>query len=263
MKISRQLLIGLALILISGCFGKSTNLNVNEQAGVSTIELESTVLNSKRNVCIYLPPDYEENKDIKKYPVIYFLHGSDGDNEQWLLQANTAVVLNEMIEDKAIEPVIGVFPDGEQSWYVDKMEKFIIEELHQYIVSNYSVYNTPGKTAITGNSMGGFGAAYLASRHNEIFGMSAPLSGWYDSWLENSELKNSFVASKENLKIELYCGSEDNLCLDSNLRFKKMLDDNGINYKYNQQSGGHSWSYWAGIQEEVIVKMNNFFNENR
>lgn len=263
MKIIKLLLIGLVLILISGCFGKGANLNVNEQAGVSTIELESTVLNSKRNVCIYLPPDYEENKDIKKYPVIYFLHGSDGDNEQWLLQANTAVVLNEMIEDKIIEPVIAVFPDGEQSWYVDKMEKFIIEELHQYIVSNYSVYNTPEKTAITGNSMGGFGAAYLASRHNEIFGMCAPLSGWYDSWLENSELKNSFVASKGNLKIELYCGSEDTQCLNSTLKLKKMLDENEIENNYTEGSGGHNWNYWAGIQEEVIVKMNNFFNENR
>ncbi len=261
MKIVKVLWLCLMLVLVSGCFGSGAN--IKEQAGVSTIELESSVLNSKRNICIYLPPDYEENKDIKKYPVIYFLHGMNGDNEQWLLQANTADVLNEMIEDKIIEPVIAVFPDGDNSWYVDEMEKYIVEELNPYIVSKYSVYNLPEKTGITGNSMGGFGAAYLASRHNNIFGICAPLSGWYDTWLENSELKNSFMTSKGNLKIELYCGSEDIQCMKSTLELKKMLDENGINNNFTQQSGGHTWSYWTEVQVDVITKMNNFFIGNK
>ncbi|MFX1450644.1 MAG: alpha/beta hydrolase-fold protein [Promethearchaeota archaeon] len=39
-----------------------------------------------RDIRIYLPPGYYENKE-KRYPVIYFLHGYAGNNESWTVTA--------------------------------------------------------------------------------------------------------------------------------------------------------------------------------
>src|SRR5262245_15301636 len=44
-------------------------------------ELDSTVLNQKLNVGVYLPPDYDASKE--RYPVLYFLHGLFGSAQKW------------------------------------------------------------------------------------------------------------------------------------------------------------------------------------
>ena len=63
---------------------------------------------------VYTPPGYDPSK---KYPVLYALHGLGGDRgHEWTgtteNQGNAAVILDNLIADKKIVPMIVVFPQG-------------------------------------------------------------------------------------------------------------------------------------------------------
>ena len=76
---------------------------------VEVFEYDSTVTGVKRKAVVYLPPNYSSDK---KYPVLYLLHGIGG-NEQREWTRNGAVnVMDNLIADKKIEPMIVVFPNG-------------------------------------------------------------------------------------------------------------------------------------------------------
>ena len=78
-----------------------------------------------------------------------------------------------------------VCPDGGySSWYWDsptdpsmRYETYVAEELVSAIDSLYRTRNGRGGRAITGYSMGGHGALYLALRHPETFGACGSMSG--------------------------------------------------------------------------------------
>ena len=68
----------------------------------------------KRWMEVYTPPGYSKDK---KYPVLYLLHGIGGnETHEWTgrggNQGGAAAILDNMIADKRIEPMIVVFPNG-------------------------------------------------------------------------------------------------------------------------------------------------------
>ncbi len=68
----------------------------------------------KRWMEVYTPPGYAKDK---KYPVLYLLHGIGGnETHEWTglrrNQGGAAILLDNLIADKRIEPMIVVFPNG-------------------------------------------------------------------------------------------------------------------------------------------------------
>jgi enterochelin esterase-like enzyme len=68
----------------------------------------------KRWMEVYTPPGYSNDK---KYPVLYLLHGIGGnETHEWTghgrNQGGAAILLDNLIADKKIEPMIVVFPNG-------------------------------------------------------------------------------------------------------------------------------------------------------
>ena len=59
---------------------------------------------------VYTPPGYSKDK---KYPVLYLLHGIGGNEQrEWTRGGAAHVILDNLIADKKIEPMIVVFPNG-------------------------------------------------------------------------------------------------------------------------------------------------------
>jgi hypothetical protein len=75
----------------------------------------SQQLKSDWNYKIYLPSGYEENS-ILNYPVIYLLHGSEGNENSWEFIFS---VLDSLINKNLIPPVIAIAPVSGTSWWVD------------------------------------------------------------------------------------------------------------------------------------------------
>jgi len=130
-------------------------------------EINSKQLNRTWKYTVYLPDNY--NSRNERFPVIYLLHGN-GDNENaW---APVYHVLDSLINNKLISPVIAVTPSGKKSWWVNSSEQFesaVIKELIPLIDSIYKTKATRENRMISGYSMGGFGALRYALVYSDLF----------------------------------------------------------------------------------------------
>ena len=66
---------------------------------------------TKRRMAIYLPYGYAANK-TKRYPVLYLLHGSGGDETSWADCGRLVQIMDNLISSGRCDPMIVVMPNG-------------------------------------------------------------------------------------------------------------------------------------------------------
>ena len=121
---------------------------------------------------VFLPPGYEQS--TRRYPVVYFLHGAGGNENGG---ARTIVPkLVEAMGAGTLPPFLIVFPNGGQStWYADShdgkipVETMITRELIPHVDRTYRTTADRAGRALSGMSMGGFGAIVLGMKHPSMF----------------------------------------------------------------------------------------------
>jgi S-formylglutathione hydrolase FrmB len=134
---------------------------------------------------VYLPPGYDSGS--LRYPVVYDLHGLTGtqfDDAQWVIPS-----LEAAMKKNLVGPVIVVFPDGlMESYYADgkngvkPSETRIMRELIPYVDGNYRTYPNRQLRAVTGFSMGGYGAMELATKFPDFFRVGVAYDAALDTW---------------------------------------------------------------------------------
>ncbi len=157
---------------------------VNDE--LHAVSLEGNLIGDSpnRNVLVYLPPDYEKQTKVR-YPVVYLSHGfTDKANRTWLtenegLRMNIGAVMDKLIAQGKVRPMILVMPDGSNkfggSFYTSSIttgnwEDFITRDLVNYIDKKYQTIPNAESRGIVGHSMGGYGAIKLAMKHPDIYG---------------------------------------------------------------------------------------------
>ena len=78
---------------------------------VAHVWYDSPSLGMKRRLSVYTPAGYEDNPKAK-YPVLYLLHGSGGDEDAWLDLGRTAQIMDNLIAEGKAKPMIVVMPNG-------------------------------------------------------------------------------------------------------------------------------------------------------
>ena len=129
-------------------------------------------------VTVITPDSYRKGK---AFPVVYLLHGYSDDHTRWSEGDHIGNLADQY-------DVVVVMPDGGfSSWYFDspimpeyKYETFVSKELVNYVDKNYKTIADRQGRAITGLSMGGHGALYLAIRHQDVYANVGSLSGGVD-----------------------------------------------------------------------------------
>jgi S-formylglutathione hydrolase FrmB len=150
--------LGLAMLIVSAqvCAGE-----------VVGDKVESAALGASLPFTVYLPDGYHDSFD--KFPVVYLLHGSGGDEHVWTANAGARETLDGLIRRRIIKPVIAVMPAGGSSWWIDgtsqKMQTALVKDLMPYIEKQYEAGADRTQRAVVGLSMGGFGALNLALTH--------------------------------------------------------------------------------------------------
>lgn len=161
----------------------------------------SDALGEARLVDVYLPEGYEDGDT--RYPVLYFLHGLSGDQDQY---NNVTQTVDELITEGSIHPMIVVKPDDSggphgSCWYTNSElygahEDYIVNDLVTYIDGTYRTLATRERRAIFGHSMGGFGAMKLGLYHPDVYVAWASHSGlinldpdslWWDAVMQEYE----------------------------------------------------------------------------
>lgn len=135
-----------------------------------------------RRFTVLVPRGYDP-AGARRYPVLYLLHGA-GDTFQTWVRNTDLLSLTAGLE------LIVVMPDGgrnaEAGWYSDwkdgsrQWETFHTAALVAYVDTSYKTMG-PGHRAVSGLSMGGFGAMHYAARHPALFQAAATFSGAVDT----------------------------------------------------------------------------------
>jgi len=153
----------------------------------------SQKLNRDWTYKIYLPAKYQD--DITSdYPVIYLLHGSDGDENSWDF---IFPVIDSLINKNLIPPIIAIVPATGTSWWVDTSteayESAFTQDLIPEIEKQYRAIKERKGRGIAGYSMGGYGALRYALIYSELFGSAMILSAaiYHDLPPEGSSARTS------------------------------------------------------------------------
>lgn len=132
-----------------------------------------------RKITVYLPPSYDRDA-TRRYPVVYLLHGVTSDPKEWLDGTYQGLNLGEALDERAgLAEYIVVMPLADNrfggTFYVNsaafgRWEDFIATELVTFVDAHFRTLPVRQSRALAGQSMGGFGALYLAGRHADTFG---------------------------------------------------------------------------------------------
>lgn len=251
---------------------------------VDTVSIFSNSMHKSIKAVVIKPDNYKIKS--KRFPVVYLLHGYDGWYSNWIIR------VPELKDHADTYQTIIVCPDGAtSSWYFDspvdssyRYETHISSEVVKYIDKNYRTIADKNHRAITGLSMGGHGALFLALRHADIFGAAGSMSGVVDL----GDCKNRFDISKRigdtlthaaawhdltviNLiekyksttqKIIFDCGNKD-IFIDGNQRLHQKMLRLKIAHEYIERAGEHSWNYWKGSIGYHLFYFSSFFRKNK
>ena len=213
--------------------------------------------------------------------MLYLLHGATGDYKNWIEKVPA-------IQSYANRhDLIIVCPDGGfTSWYFDspidknmRYETYLSEELITSIDKTYNTIAEKSGRAITGLSMGGHGAFYLAFRHQDTWGAAGSMSGGVDIrpfpnnwdikkrlgtysqnkniWEENTVI-NMLHLIDSDIKLIIDCGYDD-FFFEDNRRLHDNLLERNIKHEYIERPGVHNWDYWGNAIQYQILYFNNFF----
>lgn len=167
----------------------------------------SQALDTIRMVDVWLPEDYYQSTNTD-YPVIIYLHGAGGNQNESQRFANTyyARYYQDTLHADSVLPAIIVSPDGSCQPYLGSFwvnselygdfEEYIVTDLINFVETNFRVMNDKNFRFITGYSMGGFGSTYLAIRHPDLFRGCAPSSAAHLSYPDT--LMNEWIYRLHN-----------------------------------------------------------------
>lgn len=261
------------LLLLLFVFATATNA-----AKVDTVETWSAAMKKNIKAVVVTPDAYASATAL---PVVYLLHGYSGNYADWAIKAKGFEKLADQYQ------LIIVCPDGNNSWYWDspvdnnyKYETYIAGELIAWVDSKYKTIKDKKGRAITGLSMGGHGALYLAFRHQQVFGAAGSISGGVDirPFPENWEMAKRLgsyaeqparweahtvtnllhLLTPKSLALIIDCGTEDFFYkVNENLHQQLLLRN--LPHEYTTRPGGHNWPYWINAIQYQLLFMSNYF----
>ena len=228
-----------------------------------TITYYSKVSEADRRAVVYLPADYDANKE---YPIMYLLHGIGGSENEWKSGLPEYITGNLNKEGKIPEMII-VCPNqlvqvpGEKmpGYYLDPgrfvMFNRMVDELRTslipYMEENYSIMEGRDNHAIAGLSMGGRTSLYCGFYMLDYFsyiGAFEPAPGILPYSAEDGLFtEDTFKIPKEyqdTTLIMIQQGDNDNVVSDNPTKYHKALEKNGVRHMFNNVPYGHDWNAW-------------------
>jgi enterochelin esterase-like enzyme len=219
--------------------------------------LKSAILGEEQAFDVYLPPGFDR---ARRYPVLYLLHGMNMNEGQWVA-GGVQNYLDNLIARKRIQPMVVIMPGvpGE-SLYVGDAERYVIEELVPHVAKSLPVDQGPGRAAVAGMSMGGFGAFYLAYKHPDVFGYADALSAGTTDGDFLNELNNELAdGAPFKPQITIRCGKSDDGHIGFSQRLVSLLEHRHVKVTSEFGRGGHDWEYWHGVTPDVLEGASRFF----
>jgi S-formylglutathione hydrolase FrmB len=269
-------------------------ISASAQSRIDCNALKSRILGETVHYCVLLPPSYNSApaNSSGRYPVLYFLHGL-GDNEQTLFKTGGWNLIEDLRGQHQVGDFLIATPDAKTSFYVNSADgkvrysDFFLQEFIPYAENKYRIRRERRFRAISGISMGGYGALRFAFAYPDMFSAvsaqsaalmiespqelnaalrsGSPLGRLLGSvfgnpinvphWKEN----DPFLLARKNkagigkLAIYFNCGRDDEYGFEVGATaLDRQLQEEHIKHESHLYPGNHSASYFGAHLGEVI-----------
>jgi len=265
------------------------------QSRIDCDALKSHILVDTVHYCVLLPSGYDSasaSHSSQRYPVLYFLHGL-GENEQTLFKTGGWNLIEDLRQQHKIGDFLIVTPEARASFYVNSADgkvrysDFFLQEFIPYIEAKYRIRRERKARAISGISMGGYGALRFAFAYpnmfsavsaqsaalitdspqelnaglrsgtprgrllGSVFGNPINVRHWNDNDPFSLARKNKVGIAK--LAIYFNCGREDEYGFETGAAaLDRQLQEDHIKHEFHLYSGNHSASYFGAHLGEVM-----------
>ncbi len=241
---------------------------------LTKVDYVSKSVGVKRWMEVYTPPGYSKDQ---KYPVLYLLHGAGGnENKEWTRRGVANVILDNLIADKKIVPLIVVFPNGNATapakdgapkdagpakggakgrfgaGWGENFTNDLLKDIIPYVESHYSTCTDADHRALAGLSMGGMQTRTISSVNIDKFHYIGVFSGGN---IRPQDIKDLDAYKKQVTLVFMSFGSREpstSKGSDSSPRGPKgiklaadALSKNGIRAVYYvSPDSGHDFTSW-------------------
>jgi S-formylglutathione hydrolase FrmB len=266
------------------------------QGRIECSSVDSHILKRPVRYCAQVPGSYDRKDasgQLPRFPVLYYLHGL-GDNEQSFSRSGGWTLIEDLREHGKIGDFLIVAPEGRSSFYInsadgrERYSDFFLREFLPFIEKKYRVAPGRENRAITGISMGGYGALRFAFAYPELFsavsaqsaalildspedlnatGMLGDVFGSPINmvhWRANDPFALARKNRAEIAKMAIYfnCGQSDDYGFEKGAAaLDAQLTKEKIPHEYRSYPGGHSMNYFLGHLAEVIQFHSQAFAE--
>ncbi len=248
-------------------------------------KFHSNALGNERTLIVYLPPNYEKEKD-KRYPVLYLQDGQNLFDESTSYQGiewGFDEAAQRLISSGQMQPVIivGVYntpqrtpeftpPLGSASKSDAKGElyaKMLAQEVKPFIDEHYRTQPDRGHTTIGGGSQGALIALYTAKTYPAVFGGVVALSPWLrinkqpvsgDIVGDGAWLKNDFTYIDMGTDAGHNYSGEPADAIPDAQQLAAALEKAGLTpgkqFVYREIEGGrHNEASWNATADQVLL----------
>jgi enterochelin esterase-like enzyme len=242
---------------------------------------QSQTLARQSDFFVYTPPEYNPKK---KYPVLYLLHGYSDDASGWTAVGRANVILDNLIAQNKIKPMIVVMPFGYgtmdmithawDAWSHQELvnrnftlyTQILLNEVKPQAEKMYSISKDRKDHAIAGLSMGGGESLRTGLNHLDDFayigGFSSavPDKADFDKVFPNissfavpgradfgkvfPNLASEVQKKKDRLKLLWVACGTDDHLITPNRAFTSWLKQQQIPVTVIETPGRHTWMVW-------------------
>ncbi len=237
--------------------------DIVERAGiprgrVDSLLFASAILGRKHPVLVYTPPGFTPGSG--PYPTVYVLDGGE-----YLSLGKMNIVLDNLIAERRIRPVIAVFMDPRtdpaDSRTSKRMEDYALsqtflrclsDELPGFLRQRYPIASGPGETAILGASLGGLTATYASALRPDVFGLCAAQSPAYQI-LRDSIFTLIPASPRVRARFYIETGTLSD-AREQSLRMAELLTRLGYDVFYQEVPEGHNWVHWRARLADILIR---------
>jgi enterochelin esterase-like enzyme len=264
-----------SLILVPGSILDIRNV---PHGDLRLVTLHSKALSSERQMYVYTPPGYTDSS--KLLPVLYLYHGFGDTVGSWVAQGRAPQILDNLLSEKKIEPMIVVIPDTETDVpdaiaenmpasdirkvffpaNAEAADRELVEDLIPYMKQHYRVRSDADGRAVAGLSQGGYQALVSGLSHLGTFGWVATFSGVSTMSSPNKAVEAA-LNEPEKINKALHnftvtVGSKDEVVGKDVAALKATLDEKKIKHEYHEYPDlQHEMDVWRPSLEAFLQEI--------
>lgn len=222
-------------------------------------EFRDSTCGKTRRILLYLPPGYDSTGQI--YPVLYLLHGIDGNELAWHDRGRAIQLVDNLIRQGKARPMVVVMPDANpkklvgqdenvalmrnlllySTWFQQDFER-IFPKMDCLLSARYRISSDMNLRAVAGLSAGATQSVVLANRYKDNF----RYAGLFSPIVHRRQLPDT-----RNTIYWIGTGKTDIFHLQSK-RFVKKLQQRQIPHLFFETQGGHVWRNWRLYLSEFL-----------